>query len=60
MKEDGCRRATRDEHRALWETEETADVVDAFTASFGSGVTIVDKDGKFASWFMELPSHCCC
>lgn len=55
-KEGGYRRATRADRivMAEWESDEE------FCEAFPSGVVIVDKDGKFASWFAELPSHCCC
>lgn len=54
MKKRGCRIATEEERKTLWEAE------DRFTAAFGPGVVMVDKDGKLAAWFMELPDHCCC
>ena len=56
MEQRGCRRATAAERKQLWEEEED----EAFNQAFDSGVVIVDKDGKFACWFMALPDHCCC
>jgi hypothetical protein len=38
----------------LWEKNEK------FDSAMGAGVVIVDKDGNFAAWFMELPDRCCC
>ena len=26
----------------------------------GGGVVVVNKDGEFVAWFMELPERCCC
>lgn len=54
MKRRGCHVATAQEAKRLWEAEE------GFTKAFGDGVVIVDKEGAFAAWLMELPTHCCC
>ncbi len=54
MKRRGCRRATKADRERLWDKDEE------FDDAFGPGVLIVNKDGEFACWFMELPDHCCC
>jgi len=54
MKRRGCHSASRAEREALWEKNEK------FDSALGAGVVIVDKDGNFAAWFMELPDRCCC
>ncbi len=56
LKASGFRRATNVERKTLWDDEDNDD----FAEAFGEGIVIVDKDGKFSCWFMELPSHCCC
>ena len=56
LKKDGCHRATRTERKHLWDDEANDD----FRQAFGGGIVIVDRNGKFSSWFMELPAHCCC
>ena len=56
MKESGCRRATKADRIVMAEWEDDEEFVDAFPG----GVVIVEKDGKFACWFAELPNHCCC
>ena len=55
MLRQGCRIATPQERKDLWDKDSKE-----FTASMGTGVVMVDKDGKFASWFMELTNHCVC
>ena len=54
MKKRGCKRATAAQRKRIWDDGK------AFNAAFGPGVLIVDKEGKFACWFMELSDHCCC
>ena len=56
MKRRGYRKATSKERKKLWDTETS----DEFRAAFGAGIVMVDEEGKFASWMMEVPSHCCC
>ena len=51
----GYRKATEDERKILWDTDDPS-----FGEQMGAGVVIVDKHGKFAAWFMELPDHCTC
>jgi len=59
----GCRKATEAERKKVWNTQKDKNKADQdadFEKAFGPGVVIVDKDGNFASWFMELPDHCVC
>jgi len=54
MKKKGYKIATREEAKKAWKSS------DDFNKAFGHGVTILDADGNFACWFMELPERCCC
>ena len=53
----GYRKATAKERKKLWDDKKGTK---EFTQEFGTGVIIVNQAGEFVSWFMELPSHCCC
>lgn len=55
-KKKGYKIATSKERKKTWDK----DIEKEFIERFGHGVVIVNKEGKFVSWFMELPKYCCC
>lgn len=59
MLKKGYRKATTEERKHLWDNE-TDKTTPEFHNTFGPGVVIVDQNGKFVAWLMELPNHCCC
>ena len=55
MKRTGHHIANPKQREDLWDAEMRKENLPT-----GDGVVVVNKQGEFASWFMELPSHCCC
>ena len=59
LKRRGYRKATSEERKRMWDSDVSKEDQGVATLCSG-GFVYVDKNGKFAGWFMELPDHCCC
>lgn len=55
----GYRIAQASERAKVWDNAEQRKG-GKFSQTFGSGVVIVDREGNFVCWFMELPERCAC
>ena len=56
MKKKGYKIATAKQRKELWDKDNSVE----FSLAFSPGTVMVNKEGEFASWMMELPKHCCC